>query len=508
MGWAGGVNMRDAANQIQPNEARRMENGILDERGGWSKRLGCSSLGTVGTGADRIISGWVFYRGATAPQVLVQTTAGKVYYTNDPTANPITWVLIASGYSTTQPISWQTFNSKVYFCEGAASYSSWDGTTLATYGAVPKFRYLKVSKDTMWGSGVDSLPDRVFQSTPGDAETWPIASWVDIRHGDGDQVKAIGEDIQFVIVFKRDTATVIYDPALFSNRLADPEKGAESHFSLVQHEESLFYFSRRGICEWQGDTPAKLISYKLDPLFDPDILNWSALSKVWGFSWENRVSWAIPEKGSPDTTVQVHYYPRLAEISAFGVRGLGPFSFDRVPGRCFVRYRSGTVERLFAGANGANKFYWVYADSAGTDDGAGFQSVLETQAYDFSQPLHEKYLRRLRVLGRGKFTVQFIKNFQGAASKSVGLDLSTSQDLWDKDNNLWGVGSWSSPADLQEVTVNPDVYARYVSLVFVDAETINRSKTVFVGSTSYTVPAGEWSVVGVILDGYLLGVRS
>src|SRR4051812_24010263 len=84
-GWDGGVNIRDAWNKLAPNEARILENCILDEKGGASKRSGCQSQGTIGVGADRIISLYTFYRAGSAPQVIAHTTAGKLYYTNDPT---------------------------------------------------------------------------------------------------------------------------------------------------------------------------------------------------------------------------------------------------------------------------------------------------------------------------------------------------------------------------------------------------------------------------------------
>jgi hypothetical protein len=90
-GFDGGVNLRDTVAQLAANELRIGENIVLDERGGASKRLGCQSNGTFGVGADRILSTYTFYRGASAPQVIIHTTAGKLYYTNDPTAGTITW---------------------------------------------------------------------------------------------------------------------------------------------------------------------------------------------------------------------------------------------------------------------------------------------------------------------------------------------------------------------------------------------------------------------------------
>jgi hypothetical protein len=152
-GWAGGVNARDSIATIGPDEARRLENMVLDEKGGANKRLGTQSNGTFGVGADRAISLYTFYRANQVPQVLMHTTGGKLYYTNDPTANPVVWTQIATGLSGTQPFSFETFNSKCYFTNGVDSYASWDGATYTTFGSAPKGRYIRLWKDTMFVGG-------------------------------------------------------------------------------------------------------------------------------------------------------------------------------------------------------------------------------------------------------------------------------------------------------------------------------------------------------------------
>lgn len=503
-----GTNMQDAPNLLQPTEARRMENGELDERGGFTKRLGCMNMGTIGVAADRIISIYTFYRGSNPPQFLAHTTAGKIYQTLDPTANPIVWTQIGTGYSTTQPISWETFNSKVYFCDGVSFYSSWDGTTLVTYASPPRGKYLRLWKDTMWVSGVSGLDDRVFASAAGDAETYPVANWVDIKHGDGDSVKALATDGVYLIVGKRNTGTIIYDPALFSNRVFDYEKGIESHFSVIQHESNIFYLTRRGIAEWQGDSPANIISYKIDPLFDPHILNYQALDKTWAYSYGNKVGWAIAETGSASPTMQINYYPRLAELSPLGVRGLGPWSFDRMPITCASLWRSGNILRLFGGAAAANKCYWMFADAVGQDDGVSYQALLEGPVYDFGERLNTKYLRRLRILGRGRFNMQLKRNFESATYKTFPIDLTSSADTWNP-AKTWGTGTWGPDSNVKETTVDPDAYGRAFQLVFADApESTPGTTTVPVGSRDYALSSGEWSILGCTLDGFLLGVRN
>jgi len=504
-GFQKGVNIQDAPNLLENVEVRRAENGIFDERGGFTKRAGCQSMGTVGASGDRIISTYVFYRGAdVAPHFMIHTNAGKVYYTTDPTATTVTWTQIATGLSISQPMAWETFNSKVYFVEGT-TYSIWDGTTYSTNASAPKARYIRLYKDTMWAAGVTGLSDRVYSSSPGDAETWPVANWVDLRKGDGDAIRGLASDGVYLIVGKRATGILIYDPALFYNRVYDYEKGFESHWSVIQHEADIFYLTRRGVARWQGDAPADLISYKVDPVFDPHIINYNQLQYAWAYTYGQVVSWCICEVGSAFPTLQINYYPRLAELTALGVRGLGPWSFDRVPIACASLYRYQDKVRLYGGSTLANKFYWVFADNVGQDDGNTFTATLETAAFDFGAPLLTKYIRRMRLLGRGAMTVQIRRNFQAAVKWTHIADLSQQPDLWNSAN--WNADTWGPDANVKEITLNPDVYGRFISVVISDNDPDAGTRDVPVGSQDYSLPSGQWSLLGVILDGQLLGVR-
>jgi hypothetical protein len=415
------------------------------------------------------------------------------------------WTLISGGYSTTQPMSWETFNSKVYFCDGVSNYSAWDGAALTTFPSAPKAKYLRLWKDTMWAAGVANLPDRVYSSAAGDAETWPAASWVDIRHGDGDSVRALATDGVYLIVGKRNTGTIIYDAALLFNRTFDYEKGIESHWSVIQQESGIFYLTRRGVAEWQGDAPANLISYKIDPIFDPHVLNYNFLEFAWAFADGQKVSWAVPELGQNVPSMQINYYPRLAQLTQLGVRGLGPWSIDRMPIANAAMWRWQDRVRVFGGSTRSNSLFWMFADGVGTDDGQVFTATLETLAFDFGDELLTKHIRRIRVLGRGQFVVSLKRNFQNALYKSFSVDLSSTNTNWG--TGVWNVGLWGPDSNVKEKTINPDAYGRAITVIFTDSSNQPGTKILPVGSKDYGIPTGQWSILGCILDGFLLGVR-
>jgi len=486
-GWSGGVNLRDALPQIRPSEAKVMENGILDQNGAFVKRLGSTFRGTFGAAGDRCLALYTYYRYPAVPQMLMNTSAGKLYYTNDPFADPVVWTEFASGLSTTAPFSFETFKGAVYMGNGVDDFRKWDGTTQTTIPSAPKAAYLRLWKDTLFMTGNSSTPDRIYQSGLGDADIWPVAGWIDIGRGDGDRTTALSTDGQVLIVFKRDRHWTIYDPVTLANRVVDFEKGCESHQSVVEFESEIFFLSRRGICRFFGDSPSEVISSKVDPLFNHEVINFSALSRVTSYIVDNQVGWAIPELGSMDPTIQLEYYPRLAVAASPGARGVGPFVFHRIPSGVFARVRKGTADHLYGAKLGSNRFLELFSPN-GLDDGVPFVSVLETDALDMGQPTHTKYIRRLRFYGRGQFQMVLKRNLMDPTYKTFALQLGSDEDP-------------------DEVIVNPDAYGRYFQMRFTDAMTASGFKSLDVGSHGVALVAGGWALHQYTIDADIMGVR-
>jgi hypothetical protein len=497
-GFAGGVNIRDAPNQLATNV-------LLDERGGASKRLGCLTKGTFGVSGDRILSCTTFAKQVSpgvAPQVVIHTSGGKVYYTTDPNASPPVWTQIVTGVSTTAPMSFAMYNNVLYFGNGIDIFASWDGTTYTQYPSAPKGAFLIAWKDAMWQAGVPGLPDRVYTSNAGDPTTYAVSGWVDIQKGNGSATSGLGTDSIYLVVFKRRGHSVITDPVNFTNRLVDAVTGCESHFSIIQHLGTLYFLSRKGVAKFYGDAPAAILSDKIAPIFTPDILNLNTMTTAYAYTIEDRVGWAVPEAGSLVPTMQIEFAPKLADQ---GTENVGPFYFHRMPAKCFTTYRSGATERLFAAHNGANKFLQAFA-AIGQDDGVTFGGIVETRAFEFNTLTQSKYIRRIDVLGRGKFNILVKKDFEVPIVKTATVDFSGATDTWSL-GDAWGVGTWGPNSVIKTKMVNTDIYGRIFTLQIVDAESGVGSVPLPVGSQDYAVTAGEWGIYGIELNGQLLGVR-
>jgi hypothetical protein len=358
----------------------------------------------------------------------------------------------------------------------------------------------------MWAAGIAN-PDRVYSSSAGDPTAWPAANWVDILHGDGDYISSLASDGLYLIVAKHRRIQVITDPALFTNRTADWEKGAESHFGWLHLEDKLYFLSRLGVCWWQGDSSARLISFKIDPLFDPHILDFSQLWKAQGYQIGSRAGWAVTEAGSSvQNNLVLEYYPRLGPIYQIsGNIGPGPWSMHRMPVSTFTTVRQGTTESLYGGNPGANKVMKCF-DSVGTDDGLSFVGLVEGAPMSLDSPILTKYLRRMSVVGMGKMIIQLKRDYRQGVYKTVPVDFTASSEIWNV--GIWNTGLWGPDPIIRKHIFDLDAYVEVVSLCVTDSDTVAGQNVLPMGSKDVQVTSGSWALYQVTFDATVLGIRS
>lgn len=476
-GFAAGVNIAAAKDALAEDECTGLLNINLDERGGGRKRLGITSISDPGA---RILSLYVFYRGGSAsPQVLVHLANGNFRYSND---NGATWTTAVTGMSTLYPMSWETFNGKVYMVNGVDPYQSWNGTVAAAVVGAPVGKYLRVWKDTMWVAGTND--DRVYSSDPGNAEVFTAGNWVDIGKGDGDSIVGLATDGNVLVVPKRKRGFLIYDPSTFANRLFDPDKGAESHNSFVHFDQNLYYFTRAGIAVFLGDSPSQIISDNISPIFQPAVINFSKTDLVWAYIHNNRIGWTVPESGENLPSLQIELLPRGEKR---------PFSFHRMAVGGFATLRVSQTE-LLLGAGTTSKLYSCF--DGGDDDGVAFAGVIDTKWFDGGDIMIRKYLRRLILTGQGKFTMSIFTDYKDDLKKVIDLDLASFSAIWNDVGDVWNDENWPSLATLESTPLHPDVYGRAFKFRFSDLETGESAQSVDVGDKDYSIPRGQWGLVG------------
>jgi len=268
----------------------------------------------------------------------------------------------------------------------------------------------------------------------------------------------------------------------------------------------LYFLTRRGIARYTGDAPSVIVSERFDPLFDPNLVQLDQLYKATAYAYEDRVGFALPERGQTYNSLIVEHYPRIAQ-GQFGSQGVAPFVFHRMPVQCFTNWRWLAEDQLFAGHASANKFMRVFAP-VGTDDGVAFTAVMNTPFFDFGDQFDTKYLRRLRFLCAGLFTVLIYRNYDGVIYREILVDATIRRDYWNVAADVWGVGEWDFESLIQDLPFNVDAYGRCFSFQFRDAEAGVSQKSVWVGARNREVTAGEWAIYGMYSEGVVLGRRS
>jgi hypothetical protein len=205
----------------------------------------------------------------------------------------------------------------------------------------------------------------------------------------------------------------------------------------------------------------------------------------------------------------IEYYPRLGPVYQIsGNIGPGPWAFHRFPVGCFTTVRSGATEAIYGAHPTANRYMWLFAP-VGTDDGGLFITTIQSGYYDLGDPILTKYLRRIKVVGRGKFTLQVLKNFQNAVASTKTVNLTFAVDAWG--DETWGSssgpGTWGPDAPSKEQIINFDLYGRVFGLRITDSETTTGILLLPVGSVDYQLTLGEWSFYEATINGQLLGLR-
>jgi hypothetical protein len=177
----------------------------------------------------------------------------------------------------------------------------------------------------------------------------------------------------------------------------------------------------------------------------------------------------------------------------------------RIGAQGFTQVRVGTLEALFAGSTTSNKFLWLFSPD-GTDDGVTINSIVTVAPNAFGNPMLTKYLRRARVVGRGKFNFQLVRNYQSSVLTTASVTLPSTTKVWN--SGVWSVGTWG-PDDLtQDALINLDAYGKVFSIQITDSEVLTGKQPMSLGSKDYIITRGEWALYQVTFDGQLLGLRS
>lgn len=455
--FAGGLNLRDAPTELAQNESPDLLNVTLDERGGVQKRLGLNLLSNTLSNAPSVM----FYSNALGFGLVMdgaelKKTTDFVTFTN------------VHAYSTSDAPGICEFNGKAIIVHKADGLASYDGTTFTAIAAGPKGLACVPWQNRVCVIGDPSHKTRVYASGT-DETDWTVGgtggAWtVDIEDHDAAPLTAIGAgqaiDTQAkptLLVCKLRSMHRINDSATGAYQTIDLRAGAAGAQAITANLGRIVMMNDLGIWETDGLSAATHVSARIQPLFASTQINYSQLLNVVAGQIGDRVILSFPFGAAQSTNnYTFEYHPALGWIT---IHDFGLSS-------CVSQI--GSLSYLYGARPGSGKVFNVF--HGWDDDSAAISARFQTRWFT---PNGDDYarMRRLRLFGRGSFSLYFKADF--ITGDGVLYDASFSQggfnwneSNWNGSGVNWGPTTYEGYSDFYELGV-----CRSYALLFKESST-------------------------------------
>jgi hypothetical protein len=365
-----------------------------------------------------------FLAGLTAPKglgLLVTETirheatidSGTFKYSN--VGGAFTSVVTVS-FNASAEVTFTQARDKLYVWNGVEGGSTWDGTTLARPGTMPKAKFGVFYSDKHIVAGVDGQPSRLYISQSDDASAFTraatllhnstevpgatvfsgtTANFIDVRKNDGDKITGVARYQDLIIVFKEKSIYQLTfdengDPAI---DLITGSTGCVSHKSIDNVENDLYFLSREGVrvfgneADYFAALRTNVISGRIQTLIDS--INPSYYTKANAIYYDNKYFLSIPTTGSAIARTLV--YDR--RFKAWSI-------WDNFNSNAFLTYvDSNNDAALHFLEDGGTQVHRV---TPGTynDDGTAIDAYLVSKAFDMGNPDITKYFLDIGLVFR------------------------------------------------------------------------------------------------------------
>lgn len=272
----------------------------------------------------------------------------------------------------------------------------WDGESEMEPlpGAPVGLRHLALHYERVWAAGIEDEPDTVYWSRPYDPTDWSPHSempeagggFVLIPTWNGGRVRGLKNYFNDVVVFKDSDIFRIYGtyPGNYEVVRVHGVTGPIAERTIVPWSDRVFFFSRDGLCAYNGVTAKPVDKERVRVFFggiDYDIAEKTACAAI----FRDRLYLALPEKGSQDNNAILEI-DLLRDIWSIR-RGVRADDFLVWENRL-----------LFCNDTG-----YVYAlDEGDSYDGAPINAYWTSKPMDFSRKAAWKRGGRLRATGEGE----------------------------------------------------------------------------------------------------------
>jgi hypothetical protein len=438
----GGLNTRDAPDEVGSDGAIDLFNVDFDKRGAVRSRSGYAAF-TSSALTNRVASLSAYYKTDGTTQILAGcgtrlealTTAGAVVAGTGSETGLTTgiWAFCRFGAPGSEV---------AYAGNGKNLLYKWDGADWTSVANSPKARYLAVMAvdqgNRMVAAGFDdsatagagasqAYTSRVWFSNAGAPETWGANNYVDLTPGDGEAIQNVVAWREYVIVFKETKFFVFYGTStdasgnpVFNYRTIDTGIGLTSPRAVAMGPESVYFLARDGIYVTTGGDPTR-ISDLISPAWKPttngfftQTINSGSITSAAMAYLDGRIFLAFPY--TPGTGVANQYI--FVHDPNWG------WTFWDIAASCFTVFRPAYDSELFFGYATGSNHIGSHAPRYTTDDGSGITSYYRTGFYDAGIE-NEKEIRETQLWGTGTVGFSLSRDF-GALGSATNVTLGTS----------------------------------------------------------------------------------
>lgn len=484
--FRGGLNTKTNPADLQPNEAQSLLNVILTARGAMEQRFGKTRFDSSGFPATkRLEYAKPWYFGST--RLLLGTIDGSIY-------SSTTGGAFTERFNGTDGTLWaietavdSTNSARAWFVNGVDNPKKWDGSAGSVSdwaNSPPNGTCLLMWKNRMIVAGVAATPQRVFFSDVGNPES-PASqygtNWIDFRAGEDDfdpvvDLALLGDQL---VVLKKSSVWVVYDPVTFSNRRVGAP-GPNARFQTDELMGRLYFVNQDGIWSTNGVNAPRLESNDIQDQFY-DVVNFSVIDKARVCcTREGRVFVAIATGGS---SVNNRIFEQFLGMAEQVGKIKAPWLIHDYPCSSLVVFRPVAANVLLAGDSGAAKVHQLFNGT--NDDGVaiaahwqgGWRSLIAEEPFE--------RIRRLNVEMEGRLQLDLMQDFGTTPKFTAVLETTVDADqLWDGGN--WEPGIWDPVASTRLMRARPEARGRYHS-VRISNNVLNKR---------FVVLGGEFSLRG------------
>lgn len=261
--FSGGLNTRDHALEVAPNQLSAGLNVVILEGGRvLAKRGAAGSLSTLTAAPATPVTPTsnLFY--SKALDLWFFQVDNAVYKS----ASSGAWTNILTPGDATG-VGFADFNGEVVMCNRTGGVWTYDGTTVTNRSVIAKGGAIAVWQNKVWIAKGDR-PPRLWYSNAGDAHTWTTATdWVDLREKNDDPIQALF-GASGLIVTKRNVTYRVNDSTTGAYQTIDWNVGSGAAVNSYTdpgtlcglNDGSILALSKDGLFRGNGIGPWKKVS--------------------------------------------------------------------------------------------------------------------------------------------------------------------------------------------------------------------------------------------------------